>query len=110
MRALLLRVVGLYAFFFAVLAHAEPPVPATLEPWRAWVMHGQEFRACPLLVGKEGKSAEEYLCAWPGVLDVRADANGAAIAQRWRVEAESWVPLPGSESDWPQQVTVDGQP
>lgn len=110
MRALLLRVVGLSVILFAVLAHAEPQVPAALEPWRSWVMHGQEFRACPLLAGKEGKAADEYLCAWPGVLDIRADANGAAITQRWRVEAESWVPLPGTDYDWPQQVTVDGQP
>ena len=110
MRALLLRVVGLIAVLFAVLAEAEPQVPPTLEAWRPWVMHGLEFRACPLLAGTEGKTAEEYLCAWPGVLDVRADANGATIAQRWRVEAESWVPLPGSNFDWPQQVTVDGQP
>jgi hypothetical protein len=110
MRALLLRVVGLSAILFAHLAHAEPPVPVPLEPWRAWVMHGQEFRACPLLAGKPGQGADEYLCAWPGVLDIRADANGAAISQRWRVEAESWVPLPGTDDEWPQQVTVDGQP
>jgi len=110
MRALLVRVVALSALLSPAFAHAEPQVPATLEAWRPWVMHGQEFRACPLLVGKEGKSADEYLCAWPGVLDIRADANGAAIAQRWRVEAESWVPLPGAEYEWPQQVTVDGQP
>ena len=101
MRALLLRVVGLSALLFALFAHAESPVPAPLEPWRAWVMHGQEFRACPLLAGKAGTAADEYLCAWPGVLDIRADANGAAIAQRWRVEAESWVPLPGTERSAP---------
>ena len=85
MRALLLRVVGWSITLFAVFAHAESPVPTPLEPWRAWVMHGQEFRACPLLVGKEGKATDEYLCAWPGVLDIRADANGAAISQHWRV-------------------------
>jgi len=50
MRALLLRVVGWSITLFAVFAHAESPVPTPLEPWRAWVMHGQEFRACPLLV------------------------------------------------------------
>lgn len=110
MRALLVRVVGFTASLLAAFAHAEPPVPATLEAWRPWVMHGQEFRACPLIAGKEGKTADEYLCAWPGVLDVRADANGAAISERWRVEVESWIPLPGTDADWPQQVTVDGQP
>jgi hypothetical protein len=110
MRALLLRVVGLSAILSLAFAHAEPPVPAPLEAWRPWVMHGQEFRACPLLAGKDGKTADEYLCAWPGVLDIRADANGAAISERWRVEAESWVPLPGTDYEWPQQVTVDGQP
>ena len=61
MRAVLHRVVGLSVGLFAVFAHAEPPVPATLEPWRPWVMHGQEFRACPLLIGKQGAGADDQV-------------------------------------------------
>lgn len=94
----------------AIAAHAAPDVPAPLEPWRGWVMHQQEFRACPLIAGHSGNDANDYLCAWPGVLNLSADASGASVVQHWRVEAESWVPLAGDEQHWPQQVTVDGQP
>ncbi len=105
----------LFARLFVALclpfaAHAATEVPAPLEPWRAWVMHEQEFRACPLISGHAGAQAGDYLCAWPGVLALAADAHGANLVQRWRVDAESWVPLPGDAEHWPQQVSVDGQP
>jgi hypothetical protein len=98
------------AFFLPFAARAATDVPAPLEPWRAWVMHEQEFRACPLISGHQGAQAGDYLCAWPGVLALAADARGASVVQRWRVDAESWVPLPGDDEHWPQQVSVDGQP
>jgi len=110
MRALLQRLAWLTAFVLIGAVHAESQVPSALEPWRAWVLHGQEFRACPLIAGKHGNAADDYLCAWPGVLTLNADAAGVSIAQHWRIEAESWVPLPGSDEHWPQQVLVDGQP
>jgi hypothetical protein len=78
MRALPVRVVGWSVLLLAAFARAEPQVPAVLEAWRPWVMHGGDFRACKLLAGKAGKAADECLCAWPGVLDVHADANGAS--------------------------------
>jgi len=93
-----------------VVAHAAPQVPAPLEPWRAWVLHDQEFRACPLIAGRAGAGASDFLCAWPGVLALSADDAGASLVQRWQVDAESWVPLPGDAQHWPQQVTVDGRP
>ena len=110
MRALLQRLACLTGLLLAAAVHAEPQVPSALEPWRAWVLHNQEFRACPLIAGRQGTAAEDYLCAWPGVLTLNADATGASIAQHWRVDAESWVPLPGSFEHWPQQVSVDGKP
>lgn len=95
---------------FVVAAHAAPDVPAPLEPWRAWVMHDQEFRACPLIAGRAGADPSDFLCAWPGVLAVSADDGGASVSQRWQVDAESWVPLPGDAQHWPQEVSVDGRP
>ncbi|MGN6519442.1 MAG: hypothetical protein ACTHK2_08475 [Dokdonella sp.] len=105
----------LFARLFVALclpfaAHAATDVPVPLEPWRAWVMHEQEFHACPLISGHQGAQADDYLCAWPGVLALAADAHGASLVQRWRVDAESWIPLPGDAEHWPQQVSVDGQP
>ncbi|MEZ5523304.1 MAG: hypothetical protein R3F08_17780 [Dokdonella sp.] len=31
------------------------------------------------------------------------------ISQHWLIEADGWVPLPGSREHWPQQVLVDGR-
>lgn len=94
----------------ACTAHAEPNVPTSLEPWRGWVLKGQEFRACPLIAGRIANTAEDFLCAWPGVLSLSVDASGADIAQHWRVDADAWIPLPGDAEHWPQQATIDGQP
>jgi len=94
----------------ACAAHAETNVPSPLEPWRAWVLKGQEFRACPLIAGHGAANAEDFLCAWPGVLSVSTDADGAELAQHWHVDADAWIALPGDAEHWPQQVTVDGQP
>ncbi len=41
-------------------------------------------------------------------MTIAADAAGARIAQRWQLEAEGWVPLPGDAEHWPQRVTVGG--
>ena len=54
MRAFLHRLAWITGLFIAVAANAEPQVPPILEPWRAWVLHGQEFRACPLIAGRQG--------------------------------------------------------
>jgi len=106
MRALLLRIAGSSVLLFAVLAHAEPAVPQPLEPWRAWVMHGQAFRACPTIAHRKAEAPEDFI----GVLKLDADDHGANVAQHWRVDAESWVALPGDADHGPQQVTVEGQP
>ncbi len=109
MRAISHRLAWLVLLLVGAL-HAESEIPSALEPWRAWVLHGQEFRSCPLIAGSHGNAAADYLCAWPGVLQLNVDERGASLIQRWNVEAESWIPLPGDEISWPQQVTVDGQP
>lgn len=107
MRAWLLIAILLLAF---TAEAAEPVVPAPLEPWRAWVLKDHEHRACPLIAGRSGVQRDDYVCQWPGVLELAADANGVAIAQRWQLAAEGWVPLPGNAQHWPQQVTVGGPP
>lgn len=107
MRAWLLIAVLLSSFRVSA---AEPDVPASLEPWRAWVLKDQEFRACPLIAGRNAAGRDDFVCSWPGVLDLVADAGGVTIAQRWQLAADGWVPLPGDTRFWPQRVTVDGRP
>lgn len=87
---------------------AAPPVPAELEPWRAWVLKGEEYRRCPFIADADARQRGHFICAWPGRLTIHVDDRGADLRQHWRVDADSWVPLPGDDEHWPQQVTVNG--
>ncbi|HSQ06817.1 MAG TPA: hypothetical protein VLM84_03875, partial [Chromatiaceae bacterium] len=44
------------------------------------------------------------LCAWPGRLQLDLSPEGGRFTQRWKVYAESWVPLPGDAELWPQDT------
>jgi hypothetical protein len=90
------------------LGAAQIAVPSPLEPWRNWAMAGQEFRDCSLIAGYQGASAQDFVCAWPGILQIQASADAAQFSMSWQVQAESWVPLPGDEEFWPQDVRVNG--
>lgn len=98
---------------FAAPVLAQAPAGATIPPalqdWRGWVMQDLDYRACPLLATRLPNSPADFLCAWPGRLSLDARANGADFAVQWRVEAASWVALPGDAQYWPQQVTVNAQ-
>jgi len=110
MRVLLQRIAVFALLLSALAAQAQSTVPASLEPWRGWVLQGRDYRACPLIAGKTGGVEDDFLCAWPGLLALNAEASGASVLQHWRVDADSWVPLPGDAAHWPQQVMLDGQP
>lgn len=98
----------LIALLLPLLTKAQELTPPPLQDWRGWVLKDQTFRACTLLAGRQGQGREDYLCAWPGTLTIAADAGGARIAQRWQLETEGWVPLPGDADHWPQRVSVGG--
>ncbi len=82
-------------------ADTESQVPDLLKPWIPWVLEGDDRRDCPL----SGDGAER-MCVWPGRLHLDLDDAGGLFAQRWRVYAQSWVPLPGSTDQWPQDVRL----
>jgi len=104
------RFVCLFALLLSQALSAAPVnVPAPLEAWRNWALDGQEFRDCALIAGHQGRSEQDFLCAWPGVLQLEASGDGAQFTISWEVQAESWVPLPGDSEYWPQDVRVNGQ-
>ncbi|WP_242512281.1 hypothetical protein [Pseudolysobacter antarcticus] len=119
--ALLLMFVSASPGFAQTAQTASPPsvqtyatapdndIPGALKDWRAWVLHGSDYRACPFIATAAPKDASTYLCAWPGKLTITADDHGANVAQHWRVDAPSWVPLPGDTQNWPQDFTLNGQ-
>ena len=100
------------AFGIAVLcnrsapaAPTAPELPEPLRPWAAWVLHGHEEARCPFLVG-----GAERQCMWPSRLSLDLAEHGGRFTQQWLVHRDGWVPLPGDERLWPQEVRVDGQP
>ena len=99
------------AFSTSTLAQApaDAQLPPALRDWRAWTLKDLEYRACPFLGSSAATAPNEFICAWPARLNLSSNAHGATFAIRWRVEAPSWVPLPGEGQNWPQQVTVNGQ-
>ena len=95
----------------AIADETDVYVPDDLKPWQEWVLEGKDYRDCPFFFNKTGATKEDYICAWPGRLNLSVDANGGGFSQGWTVySTEEWVPLPGDISHWPQQVSVDGQP
>jgi hypothetical protein len=80
-------------------------VPDALVPWIPWVLQGDDLRGCPLVGG-----AGERSCVWPGRLTLDLDQTGGLFTQRWRVYARSWVPLPGTNGQWPQNVHAGAAP
>jgi hypothetical protein len=99
---------ALAALGVAAVSLAQAPVPAELNGWQSWVLHGHENHGCPWLA--PGRAAdEERVCAWPAVLELQVEAHGARFSQHWETAAEAWLPLPGSIENWPENLTLDGK-
>ena len=91
------------------IGHAES-LPSPLHLWRDWVWHDQEYRRCPFYYNATGSERDHFVCSWPGRLDLSITSSGGQFTQRWKVyEERQWIPLPGDEKNWPQEVTVDGR-
>lgn len=86
----------------AIRSEQLPPV---LKPWLPWVQDSlPELRCTPL-----GSEAQR-LCDWPASLSLKLEADGASFTYRAERLSEGWLPLPGSDKHWPQQVLADGRP
>lgn len=85
-------------------------VPDDLRQWQEWVLHDKDYRACPFIFDRSATQRNDFICAWPGQLNLSVDASGGQFEQQWSVYAEpQWVRLPGNTSYWPHQVTADGR-
>ncbi len=94
----------------ATLYASDPYVPDELQDWREWVLDGREYLDCPRLFNSAGAGRNDYICAWPGSLQLAVDARGGRFTQQWTVYAgQQWIPLPGSSEYWPEQVTANGR-
>lgn len=102
-----LGLLGLWLLFAWPLLAQDVPPP--LRDWQGWVLHDVPQHDCPFLANRM-PGADSYQCAWPGRLDLAADAGGGRFSLDVHVDASSWVALPGDTRSWPQQVTVNRQP
>jgi hypothetical protein len=82
-------------------ALAAPSVPAALDDWRGWALHGSESALC-------ARIGESATCAWPGELRLDVAADGLTFSQTWTLQAEQRVPLPGNGSARPLDVRANG--
>jgi len=81
---------------------ATAEIPAGLQEWGPWVLHGQEEKLCPAL-----PAGGEARCVWPGRLTLEVDATGGRFSMAVEAFADAWLPLPGDEKRWPQQVITE---
>jgi len=91
----------------AMGAAAQPlraeEIPDSLKPWVPWVLHAKPNHPCTTVGGAA-------VCRWPGPLALTVHDAGARFEQRFFLDRDGPVQLPGSPTLWPQQVRVDGQP
>ncbi|RJQ68958.1 MAG: hypothetical protein C4519_22360 [Desulfobacteraceae bacterium] len=80
-------------------------VPPELIPWQSWVLHGREEAMCP----SHYNDGAVVRCQWPSRIKLEVNDSGGEFDQRWLSFADGWAALPGSQSQWPESVVVDGQ-
>ena len=87
---------------------AQNYVPEELEGWQRWVLKDKEYRDCPFYFDRGAAERGDFLCAWPGRLQLDVTATGGRFAQQWTVHGDDqWIALPGSPEHWPDRVSAN---
>lgn len=108
--SLILRLIALSLLLPLAAQAQDVYVPDDLQQWQAWVLKDKEYRDCPFFFDRGAKGRADFVCAWPGLLDVSVDANSGRFTQQWTVYAdEQWIALPGDTAYWPHRVTANGR-
>lgn len=106
MKKLYLFTITLMFLQLASVLHARTEsIPEELKPWMDWVLKDQPDAGCPILYNKNQK-----LCAYPEQLKININDRNGDFEQSWNIHGNSWIPLPGDQKYWPQNVTVNDQP
>ena len=90
--------VSLILFGWAAGTEAAPAVPAPLDPWREWVLHGVADAGCP----SPYDDASTRLAVWPSAFNLELTPDGGSWQMEVRAFAETWLPLPGDADTWPE--------
>src|SRR5437016_1107451 len=97
-----LGILILFVFSFSLLAKQNLNIPEPLMPWKDWVLHGYEQQLCPIPYN----NGEAYFCVWPTSLEVVLDEQKAQFKLKSVNYIQGWIPLPGNNENWPQEVKV----
>lgn len=105
------KVLALALLFATGVVVAEDYVPDDLDGWQRWVLKDREYRECPFYFDRGAQDRSDFLCAWPGRLQLDVTATGGRFVQQWTVSAQDqWIALPGSAEHWPDRVLVNDRP
>lgn len=103
-----LRLFVLVLLVAASAAFAQEYVPDDLDGWQRWVLKDKEYRDCPFYFNRGATERRDFLCAWPGRLQLEATATGGRFTQQWTLHAkDQWIALPGSPEHWPDRVIAN---
>ena len=81
-------------------------LPKPLQEWQQWVLHKHPQARCSF----QWNNFDKKFCAWPSTLALRVEKDGMYFEQRWQVEADSWLTLPGNKKYWPTAVMLGDRP
>lgn len=87
------------------LPTSSPAIPPQLVPWKSWVLYGHEDRTCPSLFN----DGAIHKCIWPSRLTLKVKSSEGHFSQQWFIFKKGFVPLPGSGTLWPVDITADGE-
>ena len=79
-------------------------IPEALKPWESWATWNDRQKDSPTPFNDPAKPLD----FWPSVLSLKAEPTGGSFQLGLTVFSETWVPLPGGDSHWPQKVQVNG--
>ena len=104
------RLIAPFLLLVASSAVARNYVPDELQGWQAWVLKDRDYLDCPFLFDRGATDRADFVCAWPGRLQLEVSADGARFSQQWTVVGDDqWIALPGSPEHWPDRVTANGR-
>jgi len=100
--ASMFRLVLVSLLLTTTAAVAQEYVPGELRDWQQWVLKDKEYRDCPFYFDRAAAQRNDFICAWPGRLQLNVTASGGQFTQTWTVHAEDqWLILPGGADYWP---------
>ncbi len=95
---------------FAGSAVGQDYVPDELAGWQDWVLKDHGYRGCPFYFDRGATGRGDFVCSWPGRLQLDVTSADGRFSQQWTVYGEAqWIVLPGNTEHWPDRVTVDGR-